>query len=77
VSVGFAVIGSRRSPERSVHAAVHQCIAKLADAGDYCRAGDTFVVWKLDRLGRSKRQVLDLVEQLRAKGVGFRSLTED
>lgn len=49
---------------------------ELAKALDYCRDGDTFVVWKLDRMGRSTRQVLDLVEQLRAKGVGFRSLTE-
>jgi DNA invertase Pin-like site-specific DNA recombinase len=49
---------------------------ELIKAMDYCRDGDTFVVWKLDRLGRSTRQVLDLVEQLREKGVGFRSLTE-
>ncbi len=49
---------------------------ELLKALDYCRAGDTLVVWKLDRLGRSTRQVLDLVEQLRQKGAGFRSLTE-
>lgn len=48
----------------------------LAQALDYCRPGDTFLVWKLDRLGRNTRQVLGLVEQLREKGTGFRSLTE-
>lgn len=49
---------------------------ELIKALDYCRAGDTLVVWKLDRLGRNTRQVLDIVEQLREKGAGFRSLTE-
>lgn len=49
---------------------------ELIRALDYCRDGDTFVLWKLDRLGRNTRQVLDIVEQLREKGVGFRSLTE-
>ena len=36
----------------------------------------TGVIWKLDRLGRNTKNLLELVEQLEAKGVTFRSLTE-
>lgn len=42
----------------------------------YTKAGDTLVVWKLDRLGRSLPHLLDIVAGLRGKGVAFRSLTE-
>ena len=48
----------------------------LTAALDYMRPGDTLVVWKLDRLARSLRQLMDTVEDLQAKGIGFRSLTE-
>ncbi len=40
------------------------------------RAGDTLVVWKLDRLGRSLRDLLDVSESLRERNVALRSLTE-
>jgi DNA invertase Pin-like site-specific DNA recombinase len=43
---------------------------------DRLEDGDTLVVWKLDRLGRNTRNVLEVVEGLAARGVGFRSLTE-
>ena len=43
---------------------------------DYLRLGDTLVVWKLDRLARSLRQLIDTVESLDSKGISFRSLTE-
>ena len=42
-----------------------------------CRSGDTFVVWKLDRVARSLRDLLDKIEKLEARGVRFRSLTEN
>ncbi|MEG6453392.1 recombinase family protein [Enterobacter cloacae] len=38
--------------------------------------GDTLVVWKLDRLGRSMRHLVTLNEDLRGRGVNFRSLTD-
>ncbi|MDX6922313.1 recombinase family protein [Enterobacter roggenkampii] len=38
--------------------------------------GDTLVVWKLDRLGRSMRHLVSLIEDLRSRGVNFRSLTD-
>lgn len=40
------------------------------------RDGDTFVVWKLDRLGRSVKNLVDLVGELHKKGVQFKSLTD-
>jgi DNA invertase Pin-like site-specific DNA recombinase len=40
------------------------------------RRGDTLTVWRLDRLGRSLRYLIELVRQLDERGVGFRSLTE-
>ena len=49
---------------------------QLQAALDYMRADDTLVVWKLDRLARSLRQLLDTVETLHARQIGLRSLTE-
>ncbi|WP_145736958.1 recombinase family protein [Nitrospirillum pindoramense] len=43
---------------------------------DFLKSGDTLVVWKLDRLGRSLPHLLDVVAGLRDAGVAFRSLTE-
>jgi len=40
------------------------------------RIGDTLVVWRLDRLGRSLRHLIDVVTALDERGVGFRSLRE-
>jgi DNA invertase Pin-like site-specific DNA recombinase len=48
----------------------------LEQALDYLRAGDTLVVWRLDRLGRSLQHLLDLMTTLERRGIGFRSLTE-
>ena len=40
------------------------------------RDGDTLVVWKLDRLARSLKDLVELIHELNERGVGFRSLTE-
>jgi DNA invertase Pin-like site-specific DNA recombinase len=44
---------------------------------DHLRAGDTVVVWKLDRLSRSLKDVLHIMERIAEAGAGFRSLTEN
>lgn len=41
------------------------------------RDGDTFVVWKLDRMGRSPPKLYEILARVLAKGCGFRSLTEN
>ena len=43
---------------------------------DQIRPGDTLVVWRLDRLGRSLRHLIDSLNQLQDAGIGFRSLIE-
>ena len=48
----------------------------LTKALDMLRKGDTLVVWKLDRLGRSLKNLVDLVNDLQARGVQFKSLTD-
>jgi DNA invertase Pin-like site-specific DNA recombinase len=48
----------------------------LDDALSHLRAGDTLVVWKLDRLGRSVKGLVDLVNALESRDVHFRSLTD-
>ena len=49
----------------------------LDDLVRFVREGDVLVVYKLDRLGRSMGHLLALVAELEARGVGFRSLTEN
>jgi DNA invertase Pin-like site-specific DNA recombinase len=44
---------------------------------DQLREGDTVVVWKLDRLSRSLKDVLHIMEKIAAAGAGFRSVTEN
>jgi DNA invertase Pin-like site-specific DNA recombinase len=47
---------------------------------DHCLAhlqhGDTLVVWRLDRLGRSMHHLVELIEELRNRGIGFRSVSD-
>ena len=42
---------------------------------DQLRAGDTLVIWKIDRLGRNLRDLIDIVNSLAERGIGVRSLT--
>ncbi|WP_282121146.1 recombinase family protein [Ruegeria atlantica] len=48
----------------------------LQEALTFLRKGDTLMVWKLDRLGRSMKHLVETVTELGDRGVGFRSLTE-
>jgi len=50
---------------------------QLDEVLEQLRPGDTLVVWRLDRLGRSLRHLIELVTALDARGVGFRSLREN
>ncbi|MBB61624.1 recombinase family protein [Stutzerimonas balearica] len=49
----------------------------LATLMGMLRAGDTLVIWRLDRLGRSLKNLIELVERLEAAKVGLRSLQEN
>jgi DNA invertase Pin-like site-specific DNA recombinase len=46
----------------------------LTDALSHLRAGDCLAVWKLDRLGRTLRGLIDFIEELRRRGIDFRTL---
>jgi DNA invertase Pin-like site-specific DNA recombinase len=48
----------------------------LHDSLEFARNGDTLIVWKLERLARSMKQLIETVETLRVRGIGFRSLME-
>jgi len=48
---------------------LEECLADLA-------AGDSLVVWRQDRLGRSAQHLLGILARLRERGVAFRSVTE-
>src|SRR3954451_16836299 len=48
----------------------------LTEALSYVRPGDSLVVWKLDRLGRSLKDLISRIAELNDRGIGFKSLTE-
>src|SRR6266516_3734321 len=49
----------------------------LTQALTYLRAGDTLVVWRLDRLGRSLKHLIETVTALNNRKIGFKSITEN
>src|SRR4030095_6772109 len=49
----------------------------LQTALSHLREGDTFIVWRLDRLGRSLKHLIETVTMLKEKGISFKSLTEN
>lgn len=62
----FQDIGSSSSIERK----------GLKEAVEFMRSGDVLVVWKLDRLGRSLKHIIELVAYLESKGIGLKFLQE-
>lgn len=48
----------------------------LSKALEFLQSGDTLIVWKLDRLGRSLPHLIDTVNKLKERNIGFKSLTE-
>jgi DNA invertase Pin-like site-specific DNA recombinase len=63
------IFSEKVSGAKSDRPALDACLAKLQD-------GDTLLVWRLDRLGRSMPHLVGLVEELRERGVGFRSICD-
>ena len=63
------VFEDKASGARSKRPGLDACVAAL-------QSGDTLVVWRLDRLGRSMPHLVGLVEELLGKGIGFRSLLD-
>ena len=61
-----------RARDRKMSGAVRDRPA-LLEVLDYARSGDTLIVWKLDRLARSMKQLIETIEK---RNIGFRSLTE-
>lgn len=51
--------------------------AGLAEAVNFAREGDVLVVWRLDRLGRSLKHLIDTVASLQLRGIEFKSITEN
>ena len=49
----------------------------LEEAIDYVREGDILVVWRLDRLGRSLKDLIERLTELNTRNIGFKSLTEN
>src|SRR5712692_9871943 len=49
----------------------------LQEAFEYVREGDTLVVWRLDRLGRSLKHLIETITALNNRKIGFRSITEN
>ncbi len=49
---------------------------ELDELRNFIRSGDTLVVWRLDRLGRSLKDLIEWVEWMAANGIAFKSLTE-
>src|SRR5437763_7150008 len=49
----------------------------LEEALDYVREGDTLVVWRLDRVGRSLKHLIETITNLNNRKIGFKSITEN
>lgn len=48
----------------------------IDEALRFVRTGDTLVVWRLDRLGRSLKHLIEIISQLQERGIGFKSIQE-
>lgn len=61
---------------RDKQSAVNGIRPGLADALSHLREGDVFMVWKLDRLGRTVKDLTEMVGDLERRGIHFKSLTD-
>ena len=92
MKLGYARVSTLHQDEALQHDALHQAGCQkiftdkasgklesrpaLDDLLANARPGDTVVVWRLDRLGRSLRHLIEVVSDLEQRGVMFASLTE-
>ena len=92
MKIGYARVSARdQSPDLQIDALnkagcerIYQDVASGAKSArpgldkllDDVRSGDTIVFWKLDRLGRSLRHLVELVSDLSARGIGLQSLSD-
>jgi len=63
------VYTDKLSGAKTARPGLDECLRQL-------KSGDTLIVWRLDRLGRSVRHLIDVVEDLRQRGVGFKSICD-
>ena len=63
------IFTEKMSGAKTDRSELNACLAKL-------QQGDTLAVWRLDRLGRSMHHLVELIEDLRNRGVGFRSISD-
>lgn len=73
--IAFGVPKNRIYSENMSGAKKHR--PALKQAMRVLREGDTLVVWKLDRVARSIRNLLDILEELEENGIAFRSITDN
>lgn len=63
------IFSDKSSGAKATRPGLDACLREL-------KQGDTLVIWRLDRLGRSLRNLIELVERLRERGIGFKSLCD-
>jgi DNA invertase Pin-like site-specific DNA recombinase len=63
------IFTDKASGAKSARPGLEACLRRL-------KPSDTLLVWRLDRLGRSMRHLVDLVQELRQRGVGFKSICD-
>jgi DNA invertase Pin-like site-specific DNA recombinase len=70
-------IGCEKIYQDKLSGANHNNRPGLQQALEVLRKGDTLIVWKLDRLGRSVKGLIELTNQLQQNGINFKSLTDN
>jgi DNA invertase Pin-like site-specific DNA recombinase len=66
----------RASKTGAVALAYSLRISRMERVHDALRSGDVLAVWRLDRLGRSLKHLIELMAELEAERIGFQSITE-
>jgi Resolvase, N terminal domain len=80
VSSGARLLAPNVSPKHPLFASPRAAVCKplqLQEALEYVRERDTLVVWRLDRLGRSLKHLIETITRLNNKNIGFKSITEN